>query len=170
MAYLFSLIGGLCSLRDMGFLGNVIFGGTLAPAATSHPTNPPCRLDPVADYVPEATACTGPKMLSCPGNACHRAGAREDYPMAGHVLIAEDEANIAELLQFLLRQEGHETITVTDGQAALDAMRLSLPSVLVLDVMLPRLNGYEVLKSVRGDAALSAVPILMLTAKGQDKD
>lgn len=90
--------------------------------------------------------------------------------MAGHVLIAEDEANIAELLQFLLRQEGHETITVTDGQAALDAMRLSLPSVLVLDVMLPRLNGYEVLKSVRGDAALSAVPILMLTAKGQDKD
>jgi len=86
------------------------------------------------------------------------------------VLIAEDEANIAELLQFLMERAGHETRWVADGQAALEAARAWRPDVLVLDVMLPTLSGYEVLKAVRADAILAALPVLMLTAKGQEKD
>lgn len=90
--------------------------------------------------------------------------------MVARVLIAEDEANIAELLQFLLQREGHETQTVFDGAAALVAAREDLPDVMVLDAMLPNLSGYEVLKALRADASLKRVPVLMLTAKGQDKD
>jgi DNA-binding response OmpR family regulator len=86
------------------------------------------------------------------------------------VLIAEDEANIAELLQFLMERAGHEKRWVADGQAALEAARIWRPGVLVLDVMLPTLSGYEVLKAVRADAVLATLPVLMLTAKGQKKD
>ena len=90
--------------------------------------------------------------------------------MVARVLIAEDEANIAELLQFLLQREGYETQMVFDGSAALAAAREAGPDAVVLDAMLPNLSGYEVLKALRADASLKAVPVLMLTAKGQDKD
>lgn len=90
--------------------------------------------------------------------------------MVARVLIAEDEANIAELLQFLLQREGYETQMVFDGSAALAAAREAVPDAVVLDAMLPNLSGYEVLKALRADASLKAVPVLMLTAKGQDKD
>lgn len=90
--------------------------------------------------------------------------------MAATVLIAEDEANIAELLQFLLQREGHKTSTVFDGAAALAAIQEAAPDVLVLDVMLPTLSGYEVLKALRADTKFRDLPVLMLTAKGQEKD
>ena len=90
--------------------------------------------------------------------------------MVARVLIAEDEANIAELLQFLLQREGYETQMVFDGSAALAAAREAVPDAVVLDAMLPNLSGYEVLKALRADASLKAVPVLMLTAKGQNKD
>ncbi len=90
--------------------------------------------------------------------------------MAATVLIAEDEANIAELLQFLLQREGYGTTTVYDGTAALASVREVSPDLLVLDAMLPHLSGFEVLKAVRADAANKELPVLMLTAKGQAKD
>ncbi|MCA8930116.1 MAG: response regulator [Alphaproteobacteria bacterium] len=90
--------------------------------------------------------------------------------MTTKVLIAEDEANIAELLRFLLERAGHETRWVADGQAAVTTARSYRPDVLVLDVMLPTLSGYEVLKAVRADPAIAGLPVLMLTAKGQEKD
>lgn len=90
--------------------------------------------------------------------------------MAIEVLIAEDEPNIVELLTFLLERAGCRTSAVFDGATALDRLRTTLPQVLVLDLMLPGCDGYEVLKAVRGDARLRGMRVLMLTAKGQDKD
>ena len=90
--------------------------------------------------------------------------------MGARVLIAEDEANIAESLSFILGREGHEVATVADGEAALLRLRRGLPDLLILDVMLPGLNGFEVLKAIRADARLKALPVIVLTAKTQAHD
>jgi DNA-binding response OmpR family regulator len=87
------------------------------------------------------------------------------------VLIAEDEANIVESLSFILRREGHEVSSVADGEAALAALRTANPpALLILDVMLPRRNGFEVLKALKSDARLQGVRVIMLTAKAQAHD
>lgn len=90
--------------------------------------------------------------------------------MAARILIAEDEANIAESLSFILGREGHAVVTVPDGEAALRKLRGELPDLLILDVMLPGLNGFEVLKTIRSDARLRSLPVIVLTAKTQQHD
>ena len=90
--------------------------------------------------------------------------------MATDVLIAEDEPAILDSLEFILRRAGFSVASVTDGSAALDEIRRLHPKVVVLDVMLPRQSGFEVLKQIRADRALSPLPVLMLTAKGQQQD
>ena len=90
--------------------------------------------------------------------------------MAARVLIAEDEANIAESLRFILGREGYDVACVVDGESALRRLRSDPPDVLMLDVMLPGMNGFEVLKNVRADASLSALPVIILTAKTQAQD
>jgi len=87
-----------------------------------------------------------------------------------HVLIAEDERNIAESLRFLLTRAGHEVSLATDGALALAMVRRRRPDALVLDLMMPGLSGFDVLKELRADAETRALPILMLTAKGQATD
>lgn len=86
------------------------------------------------------------------------------------VLIAEDEENIAESLRFLLERAGCAVRHATDGEQALAEARAEKPDVLVLDVMLPSLNGFDVLKSIRTDDTLCDVAVLVLTAKGQSHD
>ena len=90
--------------------------------------------------------------------------------MAKHVLLAEDEPNIVESLRFLLGRAGFEVSVCQDGRSALDTAMDQQPDVLVLDVMLPELDGLEVLRRLRADARGSALPVLMLTAKGQRED
>lgn len=90
--------------------------------------------------------------------------------MAIDVLIAEDEPSILESLDFILRRAGWTITAVTDGDAALDAVRRLKPRVLVLDVMLPKRSGFEVLKQIRADVETRALPVLILTAKGQQQD
>ena len=90
--------------------------------------------------------------------------------MPHQVLIAEDEPNIVESLSFVLAREGFEVEAALDGEAAIDRLRRQLPDLLILDVMLPRLNGFEVLKRVKADPALRALPVIVLTAKGQVQD
>lgn len=90
--------------------------------------------------------------------------------MTSNVLIAEDEPHLVELLTFILEREGFAAAAVFDGEAAVDRLRAEPPDVMILDLMLPKLDGYEVLKTVRNDSRLSKLPVLMLTAKGQDKD
>jgi len=86
------------------------------------------------------------------------------------VLIAEDEQNIAESLRFILEQAGCEVRHALDGEEALKEARASVPDVLILDVMLPSLNGFDVLKTIRADSDLSKIAVLVLTAKGQSHD
>ena len=90
--------------------------------------------------------------------------------MAARVLIAEDEPNIVESLSFMLRRAGYDVASAQDGEAALAGLRSQPAQLLILDLMLPRLNGFEVLKALRADAALAATPVLVLTAKGQQQD
>jgi len=90
--------------------------------------------------------------------------------VAVDVLIAEDEPSILESLDFILRRAGYSIASVTDGDAALAAVRRDKPRLLVLDVMLPRRSGFEVLKQIRADALTKDLPVLILTAKGQPQD
>jgi DNA-binding response OmpR family regulator len=90
--------------------------------------------------------------------------------MATRVLIAEDEPNIVESLSFVLRRAGYDVTSVLDGEAALAELRARQPALMILDLMLPRLNGFEVLKAVKAEPALRGMPVLILTAKGQTQD
>lgn len=90
--------------------------------------------------------------------------------MAVDVLIAEDEPSILEALDFILSRAGFSIDAVADGDAVVDAVRRLSPRVLVLDVMLPKRSGFEVLKQIRSDQNLCELPVLVLTAKGQQQD
>lgn len=90
--------------------------------------------------------------------------------MPKRVLLAEDEPNIVESLTFLLDRAGFEVSVETDGQQALDAVLKDTPDLLILDVMLPKMSGYEVLRLLRADKRAEKLPVLMLTAKGQQAD
>ncbi len=90
--------------------------------------------------------------------------------LALDILIAEDEPSILESLDFILKRAGWSIESVTDGEAALVALRRSRPRMVVLDVMLPKRSGFEVLKQIRADAATRDLPVLILTAKGQAQD
>jgi two-component system, OmpR family, phosphate regulon response regulator PhoB len=82
------------------------------------------------------------------------------------VLVVEDEDNIALALDFLLDREGYEHDRVADGSAALPRIRELQPDLVLLDVMLPGISGYEICQGVRMDPALKDVKILMMTARG----
>jgi two-component system OmpR family response regulator len=90
--------------------------------------------------------------------------------LAIDILIAEDEASILESLHFILRRDGWSIESVTDGDAVLDGIRRLRPRMLVLDVMLPKRSGFDVLKQLRADAHTRNLPVLILTAKGQQQD
>jgi DNA-binding response OmpR family regulator len=90
--------------------------------------------------------------------------------LALDILIAEDEPSILESLDFILKRAGWSVESVTDGDAALVALRRGRPRMVVLDVMLPKRSGFEVLKLIRADAAMRDLPVLILTAKGQAQD
>ncbi|ODT78534.1 MAG: two-component system response regulator [Pelagibacterium sp. SCN 64-44] len=90
--------------------------------------------------------------------------------MAVDILIAEDEPSILESLDFILRRAGWSIESVTDGAAVLDRVRRVRPRMVVLDVMLPKRSGFDVLKQLRGDVETRDLPVLILTAKGQQQD
>lgn len=90
--------------------------------------------------------------------------------MAKRVLLAEDEPNIVESLTFILERSGFDVATTTNGRQALEVALSDMPDILILDVMLPELDGYEVLRRLRADARTKTLPVLMVTAKGQRED
>lgn len=90
--------------------------------------------------------------------------------MAVDVLIAEDEPGILESLDFILNRAGWSIGSVTDGDAVFDAIRKLRPRIVVLDVMLPKRSGFEVLKQIKSETATRDLPVLILTAKGQQQD
>lgn len=90
--------------------------------------------------------------------------------MSKKVLIVDDEPNIAISVDFLMRREGFEVLVAHDGEEGLARIRADRPDLVLLDVMMPKLDGFEVCKAVRADPALAGVRILMLTAKGRAQE
>ena len=86
------------------------------------------------------------------------------------VVVADDERDIAGLLTMNLEMEGYQVETVYDGSAALDAVRSSLPDFVLLDVMMPKMNGLEVLAALKADDGLKNIPVILLSAKAQAGD
>jgi two-component system phosphate regulon response regulator PhoB len=86
------------------------------------------------------------------------------------VLVVDDEPEAVELVEFNLRQAGYSVITAGDGAEALKKARAALPDLIVLDLMLPEVDGLEVCKMLRRDPVTAAIPIIMLTAKAAEID
>ncbi len=87
-----------------------------------------------------------------------------------HILIVDDEADILELIRYNLARAGHRVTGVQSGAAALAVARADHPDLVVLDWMLPDMDGIAICKQLRDDATLADVPIMMVTAKGADPD
>ena len=88
--------------------------------------------------------------------------------MGKKILIADDEPNIVVSLEFLMRQKGYEVKVATNGEDALAAVGEFAPDLILLDVMMPRLSGYDVCQKVRENPAWAGIRIIMLSAKGRD--
>jgi DNA-binding response OmpR family regulator len=88
--------------------------------------------------------------------------------MGKRILIADDEPNIVISLEFLMRQMGFDVKSVGNGEEAVAAMASFVPDLVLLDVMMPKLSGYEVCQQVRANPAWAHVKIVMLSAKGRD--
>ena len=86
------------------------------------------------------------------------------------VLVVDDEPFICRSLTFVLKKGNYDVLEARDGEEALDAIRSHKPDLVFLDVMMPKINGFEVTEQVRSDAALDGVKIILLTAKGQQCD
>jgi two-component system phosphate regulon response regulator PhoB len=86
------------------------------------------------------------------------------------ILLAEDEQHIAEMIVFKLTNGGHQVIRARDGEEAMLLAGSETPDLILLDVMMPVLTGFEVLRQLKADPAHRAVPVIMLTAKGQERD
>ncbi|QBX34427.1 response regulator transcription factor [Paracoccus liaowanqingii] len=82
------------------------------------------------------------------------------------ILIVEDEDNIATALDFLLTRDGHRHDRIATGKGAVDRIRQMHPDLVLLDVMLPEVSGYQIVQDVRADPALADVRVLMMTARG----
>src|SRR5512134_3001024 len=90
--------------------------------------------------------------------------------MAQRILIVDDEPNIVVPLEYLMRREGYEVAVAEDGEAALAALAGGGADLVILDVMLPRMSGFEVCRRIRADPGLAGLKVLMLTAKGRESE
>jgi DNA-binding response OmpR family regulator len=86
------------------------------------------------------------------------------------ILLAEDEKQIADMIAFKLTNSGHQVIRAPDGEEAMKLARSDAPDLIMLDAMMPGLGGFEVLRRLKSDPALRAVPVIMVTAKGHERD
>ncbi|MBA3725008.1 MAG: response regulator [Armatimonadetes bacterium] len=90
--------------------------------------------------------------------------------MAVKILVCDDERSIVRLIQVNLERQGWEVVTAYDGKEGLEKIRADKPDICVLDVMMPYMDGFEVLKNLRREPETQNLPVVMLTAKAQDKD
>ena len=90
--------------------------------------------------------------------------------MSKTLLIADDEPHMLRTTSFILQSEGYQVLTARNGQEALEVLRRERPPVLLLDLMMPIMDGYAVCREIRADAALAGTYIMILTARGQRRD
>ena len=86
------------------------------------------------------------------------------------VLIVEDEKALAEILEYNFKKEGYAVDTASDGEIALDKIIFKAPDLVILDWMLPKLSGIEICRKVRSNKKIKNIPIIMLTARGEEED
>ncbi|MCH7736397.1 MAG: response regulator [Chloroflexi bacterium] len=86
------------------------------------------------------------------------------------ILVVEDEPSLQKLLEYQLKRIGHEIQVATDGKQALAMVKSDRPDLVLLDVMLPVMGGFQVLRSLQDDKSTSSIPVIMLSAKGQQHD
>lgn len=84
--------------------------------------------------------------------------------MAARILIAEDHPASLELLRYLLAANGYDILSAEDGEAALDLARRETPDLIICDLQMPKKNGYEVVRQLKSEPALSAIPVVAVTA------
>lgn len=96
--------------------------------------------------------------------------ARGDDEMGKRVLLIEDEPNIIEAISFILSRDGWTVHTHEDGTSAMDKVLALPPDMIILDVMLPGRSGFDILRDLRDNEVTRQTPVMMLTARGQDKD
>ena len=90
--------------------------------------------------------------------------------MAKRILIIEDEASIVKMVGKRLELAGYEVLTAVDGQDGLAKAKLGRPDAIILDLMLPKLSGFEVCAALKNDPQYKKIPIIIFTGKGQDMD
>jgi len=88
--------------------------------------------------------------------------------MAHSILVVDDEPNIVLSLEFLMKKAGFDVRTAADGEEAMEAIRTEPPALILLDINIPKINGYEICESVRGSKEWRDIRIVMITAKGRD--
>ena len=86
------------------------------------------------------------------------------------VLVVDDEPDVVESIKFSLGLEGIKNLVAYDGEEALDKAKKEKPDLIILDIMLPKMNGYKIARLLKFDDAYKNIPIIMLTARTQDKD
>ncbi len=86
------------------------------------------------------------------------------------VLIAEDERDIRELITFTLRYAGHEVIQAANGEEALTLAREAVPDLIMMDVRMPKMTGYEACRLIKADDKTKHIPVVFLSAKGQETE
>jgi DNA-binding response OmpR family regulator len=86
------------------------------------------------------------------------------------ILVAEDERDIRELIGFTLRHHGHEVLSASNGEDALAIALRELPDLVLLDIRMPRLTGYDVCRRLRAEPTTKNIPVAFLSAKGQDSE
>lgn len=86
------------------------------------------------------------------------------------ILIAEDEPDIRELVAFTLRYAGHEVTATSNGEEALNQAAVMIPDLILMDVRMPRMTGYDACRAMKADPSLRDVPVVFLSAKGQDSE
>jgi DNA-binding response OmpR family regulator len=90
--------------------------------------------------------------------------------MAKRILVVDDEPELLMAIEIRLKMSGYETMAAHDGQEGLERARKDKPDLIILDLMLPKIDGYKVCALLKADARYSNIPIIMLTARAQDTD
>ena len=88
----------------------------------------------------------------------------------GKGLVVDDEVNITQILEFSIGAEGYEVITAANGEEAIDKARREQPDLIILDIMMPKIDGYEACRILKANPLTKGIPVVLLTAKGRDID
>ncbi len=88
----------------------------------------------------------------------------------GKILVVDDEVNITQILEFSIGAEGYEVVTAANGEEAIEKARREQPDLIILDVMMPRIDGYEACRILKTNPLTKSIPVVLLTAKGRDID